>query len=84
VGLEATVAPLAGSVDELEVDLLHVATTERGQQRLHTHTRNIRLNAMNNFFFLSFVQNGQNALFPFPDGKTSTSLPYYFPLFHKD
>jgi hypothetical protein len=22
----------------------------------------------------------QDALFPFPDGKTSTSLPYYFPL----
>jgi hypothetical protein len=22
----------------------------------------------------------QKALFPFPDGKTSTSLPYYFPL----
>jgi hypothetical protein len=25
----------------------------------------------------------QNALFPFPDGKTSTSLPYYFPSLSK-
>lgn len=33
-GLEATMTPLAGSVDELEGDLLHVAASEGCQQRL--------------------------------------------------
>lgn len=34
VGLEATMTPLAGGVDELQGDLLHVATTEGCQQWL--------------------------------------------------
>ena len=39
VGLEATMTPFAGGVNELQGNLLHVATTEGRQQRLQTKAK---------------------------------------------